>query len=321
MLKLILPLLFGCGIFWVIYKDVDVDRVVSIIRQGISWTWVVVSLVFAWISHVLRGLRWRLQLRTMGANPSAHDMSVSVFGNYGLNLVFPRLGEFWRCNYVSQVSGLSFSKSIGSMISERLVDMICAATMALAAFLLQKRVFFSFLENSSDFGARVVNFVSSPWLWIGIILFVLLMVSLLRILRGSRFYDYISRLIHRLWQGVMSIMKMKNWSLYLLYSIAIWGAYYVNSYTSLFFFDFTSHLDPLAGLAIFVMGSLSLLVPVQGGLGAWHAAVIFALGCYGIGEAEALSFALVSWAIEQGFVLLLGLYALVYVFIRKKQTQ
>ena len=320
LLKLLLPLLFGCGIVWFISKDVDVEAVVAVVSQGLHWGWVWVSLVFALLSHVLRGLRWRLQLRTLGVNPSAHDMALSVFGNYGLNLVLPRLGELWRCNYVAQRTGLSFVKTVGSMIGERAVDMLCAGTMAVAAFLLESDLFFRFFDNTGDFGDKVFRMATSPWLWSGVALLIALFLALRFVRRGRKVIDVVKGFVSRLWQGVMSLRSLPSPAAYVWYSIAIWAAYYLNSYTSLFFLDCTSHLSPLAGLFIFVVGSLSLLVPVQGGLGAWHAAVIWALGCYGIGGVEAFSFVMVSWAIEQGFVLLLGLYALLYVSLRRRQA-
>lgn len=320
LLKFLLPLLFGIGIFWVIYHDMDLKAVAQVLQGGISWGWVAVSLVFALLSHVIRGLRWRLQIRTLGVEPTVHDMSVAVFGGYGLNLVFPRLGEIWRCNYIAHYYRLSFATTVGTMISERIVDMVMAGLMALLAFACQSHVFFSFFETHTDVGAHLVAMLQSPWLWIAFAVLLLLIWMGRRFWQQSRIYQYLSRLCRNAWIGIMSIRHLPNARLYIFYSVALWLAYYINSYTCIYFFDFTSHLTPLAALSIFIMGSLSLLLPVQGGLGAWHAMVIFTLGCYGIGNAEAMSFALVSWCIEQGFVLLLGVYAMVSVLVRKKQT-
>lgn len=317
-MKVVLPLLCGAGILWFLFRKADVDAVATIVRGGIAWRWVAVSLVFALFSHVLRGVRWRLQLRPFGANPSTHDMSISIFGGYGLNLLFPRLGEIWRCGYVARCGPLPFATAVGTMVSERVVDMGCSLGMAMAAFLLERDVFFRFF---ADHGASVpgTTLWTSPWLWGGLAAMVGAVVLCRRWLRASRVWQFGVDFLRRVWQGVVGLRNVDGRGRYVAYSLGIWLLYYLNSYTSLFFFDFTATLGPSAALAIFVMGSLSLLVPVQGGLGAWHAVVIFTLGCYGIGEAEALSFVLVSWAIEQGFVLLLGVYALMYVLFKKRK--
>ncbi len=320
-LKFLLPLLFGCGIFLFLYKDTDVDAVAAVLQRGISWNWVLISLLFALFSHVLRGVRWRLQLRMFGADPSTHDMSVSIFGNYGLNLLFPRLGEVWRCNYIAHNYRVPFSTTVGSMISERVVDLVCSVSIALLAFALQSHVFFRFFETHTiDGGPWLSGRLLSPWLIVGGAAVIVLAVVFRRRLRATRFYGTVKEILHKMWIGFASLRQLPDRRRYLLYSVAIWLLYFLNSYTCIFFFDFTSHLGILAALSIFVMGSLSLVVPVQGGLGAWHAAVVFALGCYGLPETEALSFALVSWTIEQGFVLLLGIYALIFVLFKRHKN-
>lgn len=320
-LKFLLPLLFGCGIFWFLYKDTDIDAVAAVLHRGISWGWVLISLVFALFSHILRGVRWRLQLRMFGADPSTHDMSVSIFGNYGLNLLFPRLGEVWRCNYIAHNYRIPFSTTVGSMISERVVDLICSLFIALLAFVLQSHVFFRFFETYTVDGAPLLSErLLSPWPIAGVAAVIVLAVVFRRRLRASRVYATVKGFLYKMWTGFASIRQLPDWRRYLLYSVGIWLLYFLNSYTCIYFFDFTSHLSILAALAIFVMGSLSLVVPVQGGLGAWHAAVVFTLGCYGLPETEALSFALVSWTIEQGFVLLLGIYALIFVLFKRHKN-
>jgi hypothetical protein len=319
LLKFVLPLLFGCGICWFLARKVDFEQVAAVVRGGISWGWVAVSLVLALLSHVVRGVRWRRQLRTFGPALSVHEMSISIFGNYGLNLVFPRLGEVWRCNFVARRAGVSFSTTVGSMISERVVDMLCSCCMAVAAFALQRQVVVEFFATHTDAGSHLLTPLASPLLWVALAGVVVVLFLMRRQLRATRLYAFAADFCRKLWKGVVSLRQMPDWRMYLVDSVVLWGLYFLGSYTQLFFFPFTAHLGWLAGLMIFVMGSLSLLLPVQGGLGAWHAMVIFTLGCYGVAPVEAFSFALVSWTLEQGFVLLLGIYALVVVMLQKKK--
>lgn len=349
-LRYVLPLLFGAGIVWIIATRVDLEAVGTVLRRGIAWPWVWLSLGFALASHIVRGLRWRQQIQTLGVRPSAHDMAVSVFGNYGLNLVIPRLGELWRCNYIAQryakAAALSpeatphpadgtdgdaprgdahppfgFSTVIGTMVSERVVDMGMAFAFLVAAVVLERSVFADFFaERAAVDVSGVAEALTSWWLWTGVALVAIGFFAVRRHLREARFFRWLGGLCRNVWAGFVSLRALRHPWLYLAYSIVLWGCYYANTWLQFYFFDFTSHLGASAALAIFVLGSLSLLVPVQGGLGAWHAAVIFGLSCYGIPEAEAFSFALVSWAIEQGFVLLLGLYALLVVMVQRQRA-
>ena len=163
-LKVVLPLLVGLLMVWSLTRKVDWAVVLQELDKGIAWGWVVISLVLALLSHIIRGLRWRLQLRTLGIDPSAHDMAVSVFGNYGLNLALPRVGEVWRCSYIAHRYHVPFSTTIGTMVSERMVDMGVSGVMVLMAFFHEREHFTSFLSGS-DFGQKVLALVSSPWLW------------------------------------------------------------------------------------------------------------------------------------------------------------
>lgn len=101
----------------------------------------------------------------------------------------------------------------------------------------------------------------------------------------------------------------------------IWFFYFLNTLTQFYFFDFTDHLGLSACLAVFVMGSMAQILPIQGGLGAWQVMVIFALMLYGISESDAGIFSVVAWTLEQFFVLLMGLYALLYVAVKKQKTR
>ena len=317
-LKIVLPLLFGVGIFWFLTSKVDFAEVHRIVEGNISWGWVAVSLFIGLLSHVARGLRWRLQIVTLGANPSVHDMSVSVFGNYGLNLLFPRLGEVWRCNYISQVGGVQFSTVLGTMLSERIVDIIASIIIALVAFAFEQGVFVALIDEKG-IGGGLVEMLSSSWFYVASACLVALIVLCRRYLSDTTAYHYVEGVCKNIGQGIMSLKELPNKWTYFFYTVLIWGLYYLNTYTGLFFFDFTSHFSPIEALLIFIMGSMSLIVPVQGGLGAWHAMIIFTLGCYGIDETKAFSFAMVHWFIQEGFVLLLGLYALVAVAFKNKK--
>lgn len=311
-LKIILPLALGLLMVFSLTRKVDWDVVLKEL-DGVSWMWVLISLVLALLSHVFRGIRWRMQLRNLGINPSVHAMSVSIFGNYGLNLVFPRMGEIWRCSYISHNYGIPFSTTVGTMVSERIVDMLVAGLMTVAAFVHERGHFSEFLSQS-DGGQKILDLLFSPVLWLSIVGCGVLVLFAALFFRHTALFLNVKRFLLNMWNGIKDLKNVPHLWGYLAWSAAIWGCYYLNSYTCCFFFGFTEHLDAWAGLAIFVMGSLSLVLPVQGGLGPWHYAVATALLCYGIGreitDPRIQAFVWVAWSIEQGFVLLLGLYAM-----------
>ena len=157
------------------------------------------------------------------------------------------------------------------------------------------------------------------WLWVLVVLVVVLILLWIfrPKLKRMSFYQKFVSIGQNMWKGFLSLKDLPNiWS-YIGWSALIWFFYFLNTLTQFYFFDFTSHLGILACLSVFVMGTMSQLLPIQGGLGAWQAMVIFALLQYGIDNQHAIIFAVVAWIIEQAFVLLMGLYAFIAVALKK----
>ncbi len=321
LIKLLLPLAFGFGIVWFIIQKIDTRQLIDTIQSGISWTWVVISWALALLANVFRGVRWRQQLRTVGINPSLHDMSLSFFGNYGMNLVFPRLGEVWRCNFIANSNGQPFSTVAGTILSERFCDVLSMLVYLVLCLLFESHVLLRFFFDDED-GSRVeVETSYSLWLWalLAITIGFLAWVLLKRYCRNWKPYRYVTEVMSNVWIGFRSLRDLPSiWS-YIGWSMLIWFFYFLNTLTQFYFFGFTEHLGLNACLAVFVMGSLAQILPIQGGLGAWQVMVIFALMLYGVSESDAGIFSVVAWTIEQLFVLIMGLYALIVVAIKKQK--
>lgn len=322
LIKLLLPLAFGVGIVWFIMQKVDMQQLFDTIQSGISWSWVIISWILALFANVFRGVRWRQQLRTVGINPSLHDMTVSFFGNYGMNLVFPRLGEVWRCNYIANSNDKPFSTVAGTILSERLCDILSMLVYLLLCMIFESRVLVRFFFGDEESGAVDVETRYSLWLWLLVICAACFIIYLVlhRYCRNWAPYRYMCEVLGNVWVGFRSLKDLPNiWS-YIGWSMLIWFFYFLNTLTQFYFFGFTEHLGINACLAVFVMGSLAQILPIQGGLGAWQIMVIFALMLYGISESDAGIFSVVAWTLEQFFVLVMGFYALIYVAMRKQRN-
>lgn len=330
LIKLLLPLLFGIGIIWFILQKVDMQLLLDTVRDGIDWFWVIISFAFALVANILRGIRWRQQLRTVNVNPSLHEMSLSYFGNYGMNLVFPRLGEVWRCNFIAHNNKKPFSTIAGTILSERMCDILCSLFIVLLTLVVEGKVLLKFFleDGQSEAIAAAggeLRTDSEPflpmwaWILIGLVAILLVWKGLHPRLKNWAPYRYCLEILQNVWVGFRSLRELPNaWS-YIGWSILIWVFYFINTLTQFYFFDFTNHLGLLACLSVFVMGTISQILPIQGGLGAWQAMVIFALLQYGIDNQHAIVFSVVAWTLEQGFVLLMGLYALIVVALQKRK--
>ena len=319
-LKFLLPLALGTGIFYTLYRNLDTGELMTILTTQIDYTLIGVSVLIGLLSHVVRAVRWRLQLQVLGENPSMRTLTNAIFGMYAMNLLFPRLGEVWRCTYIARRQRMSFAQVLGSVFSDRLSDSITVLMLTVAVFFLQMAVFKAFLSRFPMIVSTWQSLVSSPWLYIGIGGMVLFLVWLFRKNTDNKYMVKIKTLVDNLWVGFNSVLKMKQWYKFVLYTGLIWTCYFLQLYVCLLAFPETSHLGVLPALTLFVMGSIGMSIPVQGGLGPWHLAIIAALALYGVGEPVSKVFALVAHGSQMVLIVLLGIYTLFSIALERKEN-
>ena len=121
-LKLILPIVLGGFILFWVYRDFDFAEAGDVLKHGTNWWWMLFSLLFGIFAQVFRGWRWRQTLEPLDAFPKRRDCVNAIFVSYAASLVVPRIGEVSRCGILAKYDDVSFAKSLGTVVTERLVD-------------------------------------------------------------------------------------------------------------------------------------------------------------------------------------------------------
>lgn len=312
LLRLSLPIILGIALIWWLYRDVklaDIELMFSQMDHGIF----LLSLLFGLIANTIRGLRWHILLHPLakraGIRIKPSNAIATVLGSYSVNMAIPRAGELWRCVAYRKYERLSLAELIGTLITDRIADVVCLAIILLAVILSYSEFFISYLFSGYDYQQILLQLAKSPvtYIVIGTSLTTLWAVwYLYRHRPDSR----LTRLIQSVWLGIGSIRSMEHPVRFLIYSIAIWLGYFSFFYTSFLAFDFTARLPVSAGLIAFAMSSLAVLAPVQNGMGAWHFMVITTLVAYGIGESDAKGFALIVHTLQSLWITLIGVVAI-----------
>ncbi|WP_321478510.1 lysylphosphatidylglycerol synthase transmembrane domain-containing protein [uncultured Bacteroides sp.] len=320
-LKLLLPLVLGGVILFWVYRDFDFSKIGDVIFHELNWWWMLLSLVFGVFSHIFRGWRWKQTLAPLGAFPKTSNCVNAIFISYAANLLLPRVGEVSRCGILSKYDGVSFSKSLGTVVTERLIDSLCVVLITSVTLLLQINVFNRFFEKTGTNVHSIGEFFTSAEFYI--ILFCVIGVSVLLyyLLKTLSFFEKMRGIVLNVWEGIMSLKKVNNIYLFILYTVLIWFCYFMQFYVTFYCFPFSSNLGLLAGLVLFVGGSFAVIVPTPNGAGPWHFAVISMMILYGVNETDAGIFALLVHGIQTFLVVLLGVYGLVALpFINKKHN-
>lgn len=315
-----LPFVLGLGILWWMYRGTDWSDFGHYVLHEMNWWWMLLSLAFGILPQMARAWRWKMALEPLGEHPRRTSCTDAIFMSYAASLVIPRVGEVTRCGTLKTSDGVSFTKSLGTVVTERLVDSLLMLLFTGIAFLLQLPMFLRFLnETNTDFDDLVHRFTGTGYI-VTLICIIAALVASVIVIRRFSFFKKGRDLLQDMWEGILSLRKVRNLPLYLFYSILIWVGYFLHFYIAFFCFDFTAHLSVGAAFLIFCVGTFAVLVPTPNGAGPWHFAVKTMLVLYGVAEPQAIMFALTVHTIQTALVILLGAFGWARINSKKKLT-
>ena len=315
-----LPFVLGLGILWWMYRGTNWSDFGHYVLHEMNWWWMLLSLAFGILPQMARAWRWKMALEPLGEHPRRTSCIDAIFMSYAASLVIPRVGEVTRCGTLKTADGVSFTKSLGTVVTERLVDSLLMLLFTGIAFLLQLPMFLRFLEETNtNIGDLLYRFTGTGYIVTFICLVAALIAGFVAIRRFS-FFKKGRDMLRDMWEGVLSLRKVRNLPLYLFYSVLIWVGYFLHFYIAFFSFDFTAHLSIGAAFLIFCVGTFAVLVPTPNGAGPWHFAVKTMLVLYGVAETQAIMFALTVHTIQTALVVLLGAFGWARINSKRKLT-
>lgn len=321
-----LPIGLSVLLVYYFYTNVDMQAISRSMDQDVNYWWFVPVLAVSVMSHVFRAMRWRLQLRAIGVKAPLHVLIVSIFGTYFMNLLVPRLGEVWRSGYVANRQKTSFTRVMGSMVGDRLADTLTVLLLTVVTFFLAQGAFMKFFGQRSGSASAATSVYATWWFWtlvVACLLLVWLLVAVYRSKSDNKLIGKARLVLHNLVEGLMSVVHMRGKWMFLLYTVLIWGCYFMQLLIAAQAFSFTRDLSVVAVLVCFVFSSLGMAVPTNGGVGAWQYAIMFGLAIYGVGtlplgqpyDAQASTFAWLVWGVQQLLIVALGIYTFVFMAI------
>jgi uncharacterized protein (TIRG00374 family) len=313
-LKFVLPLALGILILYFLFRDIHPEEVWDILKHA-NYAILVFSLLFGLLGNTIRGYRWELLIRPLGYQPKVSTLNYAIYGGYAVNFVFARAGEIWRCGMVAKEEKIPFAKLLGTILLDRILDMLLVVSILLVAFFLNMKFL---LQQNEEQIEWIQNILTSPLLYAGIIGVALTLFIVFRFFRQNFIVKKCIELAVGILKDIKTIWQMKTKKRLFLYSIGIWTSYFFYFYITFFAFGFTKDLGLTAGLVAFALSSLSMGVPSNGGLGPWQLAVIASLTIYGVNKGEATAFATGVFTIQSVWVILCGLVGIAALALRKK---
>ncbi|GHN00734.1 dolichol-P-glucose synthetase [Cytophagales bacterium WSM2-2] len=257
------------------------------------------------ISHIVRAMRWKMLLQPTGQDVKLSSSFLSLMTGYLVNLAVPRGGEVSRCYTLYQLEKTPVEISFGTVVVERLADVLCLLVLIAFSFYVEWDKLKAFLDT--------LNFSSGEmsipaWVWVAAALGILFLVGIYLLRKNQKFL----KIIHGFKEGLLSVLKLENKWLFVFYSLTIWILYFLMSYLVLMAFPETSHLGFGAVVTLFAIGSIAMAAPLPGGTGSYHVLVPLGLTMlYNMAKPDAVAFVFIFHAWQTLLMIVMGVISFV----------
>lgn len=303
--KISLPIAIGLYLTWYFISnstDIEKEYFVQSLSEA-NYGWIFCALTIAFLSHLSRAYRWKYLLETLDIKPKLSLMYHSVMIGYIINLTIPRSGELARAGYFSRYQKTKSDQVFGTIVVERVVDLIMFASVFLIAFFLQS-------DQDKFQELRQMGDSSSNPLVLPIFLLIISVVSII-VISIKKIRDKAWNFLKGIYQGATTILKLKNKLAYILHTLFIWTAYVAMLWITAMALPDLQDININAIFACFIAGTIAIGA-TPGGIGLYPIMVASALTqLYGYDGQVAKSFGMLMWSSQTIFMVLLGVISLI----------
>jgi uncharacterized protein (TIRG00374 family) len=289
--------------------------------KSVSKGWLVIMALIIMVSHIIRAERWRMLIVPSGNHTKLGYSFLSLMIGYLVNLVIPRGGELSRCYNLFKLDKTPVEISFGTVVVERVVDLICLLILLTISFVVESEKLFMFIES-----LPIGSGESRTKIFIYALLALAIVAGVLYWLYRSN--EKVRSFFIKTWsgfkEGLLSIFKLERKGLFIFYSASIWMLYFFSSYAVIRAFPETSHLGIGAMLSLFAIGSIAMTLPLPGGMGSYHVLVPQGLiFLYHIPAANAVAFVFIFHGWQTAIMIVGGAISLIitsYLVKRKQES-
>ena len=279
------------------------------------------------MSHLARAARWNILINHLGNKTNLKTTFYAVMIGYFANMALPRLGEVSRCGVLAKKDNISFDSLFGTVVAERVFDLIVLLVMIFFVIVFQLKLVGNFVNDkifsplASSFSSNLTPLIIIVGIIILLLLFALFFIKrVLPNLTENSFFSKINEFISGFFTGLKTILTLKKRWLFLFYTFIIWFMYFCMTYFVFFTMDATSDLTVIDGITVLAIGSLGMVAPVPGGIGAYHFIVkAILVELYFIPSAIAASWATLIHTSQGVLILVVGALSYFLIFLQKKK--
>ncbi|MFT6333741.1 MAG: hypothetical protein ACI86M_000998 [Saprospiraceae bacterium] len=331
-LKILMFLSIGVSILYIVYRKNNakfiedclingtplsdcnlIDKILTDVGTA-NFTWIFIALGFYIWSNVARSIRWRMLIEPLGKMPRFANTLSTVLITHLVNLGIPRSGEFVRAGLLAKYEDLEAEKVMGTIVTSRIIDVLCLLVTIGITLILSFDNFAGYFQDSDLMGGKLSSLFSPlniGILAIGSVIGLAALWKYRKVILATKIGNKVWNILLGFWEGILTIKDLRSPSRFIFHTVTIWVCYYLMTYLMFFSFAPTADMAPVAGLVVFVFGTLGVVIPSPGGMGTYQFLISEALVLYAIPSTEAFSFANIMFFSVQLCNIALGLIAFI----------
>ncbi|MDP2176423.1 MAG: lysylphosphatidylglycerol synthase transmembrane domain-containing protein [Bacteroidota bacterium] len=226
-----------------------------------KWQYVLISVLMGVFAVLLRALRWQLMLNPLGFRTSLSNAYHATMSGYLVNLGIPRSGEIYRCAVFSKSDKVPLNTLIGSVVSERIIDMLMLGLVLLLSFVIQFDLLYDYFY--SHFFVNLNAGFLVPVLLLGLVMGIVFLIKFKSFIKTE---SKIGKLIVGFMDGLKAVFTIQQPVLFIVYTLGIWVSYLMMTYFILQAFDFSRVIGLGGALSTLVFSTLGVIIPAPAGI-------------------------------------------------------
>lgn len=316
--KYVVGLALGGAIFYLALRGLNVQTLLEKLR-GARYEFWALSLGITLLANLLRAYRWRQLIQATGHDANLGKAFAALMVGYLVNFGVPRLGEVARCTLLMRSSKVPFATAIGTVVSERLIDVLTLLVLMLALAATGASALLNLL-GQADFASKIPHtnvFIGVALIGTGVLLGLWFFRKQLLVMPALQ---PVIKFLLQLWQSIISVRKVGNPLAFIVATLLIWLCYMLSMYYIFPALNFDSTQSLYFSFVLLIMSAIGMAIPLPGGLGSYHSAIVFAFVAYGFPTEEGQVFAVVSHAFQMALYIVGGFICYLYLLFANPEA-
>ena len=304
--KNLFPPLLGFFLIYYSYTNTSVEdrNTIYLTIINVSYPYIILSVFFGILSHISRSMRWQQMLSPLGYKVRISNLIMFVLIAFLSNLGIPRSGEILRASSATFYNNIPFEKSLGTIITERIIDVLILGTIIFLGILISSKI--SLPEYSKNISQSFI-----------LISFFILVFTALYLSKKKELKLKMLSILNGLKKGILSISSVKNKPLFVFHTFFIWLCYFLMFFIVKFSIPETANLNFEPILLAFIAGAITMAL-TNGGIGAYPLAIAAVISQYNVPYESALALGWVVWSSQTIMIIIFGSLSFIFLPILNK---